>query len=360
MGHSIRQYYKQICRRIHRLPLDRKTLKYLHLYCKGKFATPLKKAQYQHSPIDKNLHERGISILDEVLVNENYESLDIVLDFIYKDTRLQPSWITDFMKFKYSAFKPYWPQVHLFNELTHNPEHSKIYKENLEKEKDADLSLLDYFGISPEPIDLDLKPLRSPVGDKPSPVVVILLEIKKLHLFLFKNQEKLTHLKIQPLEITYPTNRFALPIHVTQRDRLLKEKINYAKKLTQEFRPICEESLNHLIKFAIYKPGNKEPSNTYKINEKFYRYMIRKHKMESTRLSPLSRRHLRSKKLIPDDNNIRKYMREYVRRQFYYDSNLNTHKMSWMQNFYENEKRVVPDIEIRSLSLRNHLSSKTI
>lgn len=74
--------------------------------------------------------------------------------------------------------------------------------------------------------------------------------------------------------------------------------------------------------------------------------MIRKHNYESVNLNPLHKKHLRSKQLIPNDNNIRKYMREYVRKQFYYDSNLKTYKMSWMQNFYENEKRIIPDVEI--------------
>jgi len=346
MGLSIRQYYKQICRRIHRLPLDCKTIERFQLYCKSKFVTPLKKGQYQHSSIDKRSYDKGIKILDDVLVSENYESLNVILDFIYKETSPQPSWISGFMKYKYTAFKPYWPQVHLLNELTTTPKQSKLYEESLQRDKDADLSLSDYFGIKPDSVDIGLRPLKSTTGDKTSPVSTIMLEFKKLHSFLYKNQEKLTHLKMQSLEVTYPTNRFALPIHVTQRDNLLRLKINYAKNLTTEFRPICEDSLNHLIKFAVLKPGNTGGNGAYKINGIFYKYMIRLHNYENVNLNPLHRKHLRSKQLIPNDNNIRKYMREYVRKQFYYDSNLKTYKMSWMQNFYENEKRIIPDIEI--------------
>ncbi|CUM48665.1 uncharacterized protein AC631_00308 [Debaryomyces fabryi] len=347
MGLSIRQYYKQICRRIHRLPLDHKTIECLRLHCKSKFVTQLKKGQYQHTSIDKSSFDKGIKVLDDVLVNENYDSLNTILDFIYKEALPQPQWVSDFMKYKYTAFRPCWPQVHLFNELTTTPKQSKLYEEALEKDKDMDLSLVSYFGIKPASIDTDLKPLKLAI-DKTSPVSKILLEFKKLHSFVFRNQEKLTHLKVQPLEVIYPANRFGLPIHVTQRDKLLKQKVNYAKSLCQEFKPIYENSLNHLVEFAIYKPGSTKGNDAYKINENFFKYMIRKHNYERDNLNPLYKHHLRNKKLIPNDNNIRKYMREYVRKQFYYDSKLKTYKMCWMQNFYENEKRIVPGIEIPS------------
>lgn len=346
MGHNIRYYYKQICRHIHRIPLDNKTIGYLKTYSKSKFATPLKKGQFQHSPIDKRLYDRSMKVLNDILVNEDYKSIDTLLDFVYKDMQPQSPWISQFMKYKYTAFRPYWPQVHLLDELAHGSKHSKLYKEYLENEKDTDLCLQEYFGISSVSTKLKLKPLRWQGDNEPSQITDILLEFKKLHTFLFKNQDKLTHLKIQPIEVAYPTNRFALPLHVTQRDRLLKEKINYAKSLCEEFKPIRKESLDHLIRFAIHKPGDDKPEEAYQINEMFFRYMRRKHSIESTTLSPLTRKYLRSKKLIPNDNNIRKYIREYVRRQFYCDSS--DYKMSWMQNFYENEKRIVPEIELPS------------
>lgn len=348
MGLSIRQYYKQICRRIHRLPLDHKTIERFQLYCKSKFLTQLKKGQYQHSCIDRSSYDKGIKVLDDVLVNENYDSLNTILDFVYKETLPQPQWISDFMKYKYTAFRSCWPQIHLFNELATTPKQSKLYEEALEKDKDVDLSLVSYFGIKPESIDFDLKPLKFTIHDMTSPVSEILVEFKKLHSFVFRNQEKLTHLKIQPLEVTYPANRFGLPIHVTQRDKLLKQKLNYAKSICQEFKPLCVDSLNHLVEFAKFKPGNIKGNDAYKINENFFKYMIRKHNYERDNLNPLYKKHLRNKKLIPNDNNIRKYMREYVRKQFYYDYELKTYKMCWMQNFYENEKRIVPDIKISS------------
>lgn len=346
MGLKLCQYYKQVYRRIYRLPVDPRTLNLLHTYTRAQFEVPLNKIQYQHNPINKKLYDKGIKILDNILIEDDYDSLEEVLDFVYKETQPQSQWILDFMKYKYLAFKPHWPQVHLFRELTKSPKHLALYEESLKNDKNEDLSLIEYFDIVPNANDIDLRPLKSMTKDTPSPITIITQEFKKLHSFLIRNQERLTHLKIQPMEVAYPTNRFALPIHVTKRDLMLKEKINYSKRLCEEFIPMKESSLENLIKFAIHKPGKNDVDPSYEINKNFYRYMIRKHKIERMELNPLKKKYVRTKNLIPNDNNIRKYMREYVRKQFSYDSKLGSYKMSWMQNFYENENRIVPNVEL--------------
>lgn len=323
--------YKELLKRIRLLPLDSKSIRRYKCLTKLQFKSSTKPW------IDTSRYQKQISLLDQVLVREDYDKLKDILDVIYKDEREIPNWLQKFQGLNYLMWQRDWPQVHLVYQLTKHSKFIQEYEDALTEEKNDDLSLVRYFGYSNdnELRERGLVPLKR--DNEESSKEDTLIHIAKLHKFLLNHQKILTHLKIKPLEVIYPTNRFSLPIHVSRRQKLLKQKITYIKNLFKTFRPIEVESLKHLIDVALYKQG-QQGHHSLQLNELFYRYMTKKHRIERISLSPTVKKYTRKKRLIPNDNNIRKILRQYVKEQFYIVDG--DYKLSWMQNFYENNHQV--------------------
>lgn len=342
MKREVVDCYRRIYRHIIRLPVDVITLQQIKTILKNEFRTPLKKADFRYSSIDDRKYNEHLTLLRKILVIEDYDTLNDIYDLVYKKERIP--WMEEFRRTRYIAFRPFWPVVHLFLQLQISDKHKKIYQNLLEKDKDKDFSLMSFFNVAPDEVTCEIDRLGGFDSPSMNKAEILVKQIRKFHDFLKKNQEKLTHRKIQPFELELPSNSFGLPLHASQRDRLLKEKINYCKQLCENFIPIDQKGLAHLIKVAIHKPGSQSTDvDIYSINKNFFRYMERKRrKKQDMNLNP-RRIANRSKKVIPTDNDIRKGIREYVRHQFYYD--LGNYFMSEMQNFYENEREIAPYIK---------------
>lgn len=316
--------YKELCKRINRLPLNKPLLNHIVNQTR---CTYLSKAKYS----------KLLRLYDDILKHEKHELLPDLLDKYFKS---QSEWLKKFDTIPFDKLKLSWPQVHLISELTKD---NKQYEARL-KDEISEVSLLKHFNL--RGIELSLYPIKKPTSSS-SNVTDLLKEVTSMYKFLQTNQSRLLNrVKIQPMEVLYPSSRFALPIHPLKRDKLLQEKISTTKLIFRKFKPIEKDNLAMLIDFAIHKLRIHEESPTtdphpLEINKNYFEFMISKRKGES--LNPVVRKLTRSKKLIPNDNNIRKIVREYVLKQFYYDDELKKYQMSWMQNFYVNKDSMIDD-----------------
>ena len=340
--------YKSIIRRIRRLPLSYTQLHDLLALLKSLYPTPKSK--------------NYLKLLDNILVNEKFDDITHILDLLYKGS--SPQWLKEFKHTNYLSLKSSWPQVHLINELTKDPSVLKKYQHQLQEESNEDISMVAHFGLSPgkrEPI-VPLVKYSSHTGRIDS----MMNEAAKRYKFVFANQGLLSRSKIPVLEVIYPTNRLALPLHPAKRDRLLKEKVTSVKHTLELYKPITIEGLQEIYQLAIHKPlseshhrdkpnnpSNKpnSPSNKLNspsnkldpltINKNFFKYMEKKRQHEI--ISSMVQKHLRPKKLIPTDHNIRKIFRNYTMKQYYLEDD--TYRMSWMHNFYENEGSMIEEFK---------------
>ncbi|KAK6458728.1 uncharacterized protein RJT20DRAFT_8411 [Scheffersomyces xylosifermentans] len=338
---NLKPYYKEFCRRIHRLPLTRDMISRLMAITKYKLVT----VQPYNPKFDKRKYKNSIKLLDDILVDEKYDKLHDLLDVIFKTTIPVPAWKTAFLTMPFLQLQDHWPQVHAIHELTKVRAQLKPYEEALKEEANEDHSVMKFFNLSTTQ-DKDLPKLemtRSYSKGQGSNIKEIVENVAILHKFIFKHSGVLD-VKVPPLEVLYPTNKYALPIHHKAREKLFKEKIAAIRNLFKALRPIKEEDLQILYEFAIHRPsGSNKPECA--INTRFYKYMIKKHKAEEKSLAPIIRHYLRQKKLIPNDHNIRKIFREYVMKQFY-EEDKNVYRISWMQNFYENESSLLKSIQL--------------
>lgn len=340
MNTKIRFLYKELCRRNRRLPLDGYSSQLLQNRTKAEFLAS--NISTQRSSYSKRKYERFKKILDEVLVEVRIASIEKILDLIYKEKSRKSRWRLDLMQYSSQQLKPWWPEVHFLRELRVGRKTSE-YDSALRMERQDQLCLLDYFGLKRDNIQGDLVPLSklSSRGNEDH-IMFIVEKASKLHSFLLKNQDFLTHLKIRPFEVAYPSNRLGLPLHIRSRDKILKQKVLYSKNLIKSFLPMDVKDLDHLVKVAVKSDSSLPP---YQLNPNFFKFMRRKINNEKHTLSPRERRE-RHKRLVPSDKNIRKIFRSYVKRQFYYDKPSNEYKICWMQNFYENENRLLSNIDL--------------
>lgn len=322
-------YYKEICRRIHKLPFDKKSM--FHLQQKAKHEFILKPTkQYLYSSIDAKKFKTYIDLLDDFLIEENYDSLELICDYTYKSPAPQTKWINDFLNANYMSFKKSWPQVHLINEFAKGKV-KEIYNHALNIQKPYDFSLVETLNLANElkgkenlfikPINENKLELNNNTEDE---LKNVLKNLNKLQEFLQSNQGLLTKNKIRDFEIVYIPNKHGLPLGSIQTHKIYKKHITYFKKLVQQFRPINYELLNHLINFA--------SSDGPEINDNFFRYMTTKYQNESKTLSPKVRTYLRKKHYVPNDKSIRDFFKEYSKKQFYIDEE-NQYQMSWLKYF---------------------------
>jgi hypothetical protein len=266
-------------------------------------------------------YDEIITLLDEILVEWKFTKLQQVLDICY--TKWNEKWAIELLSLSYHTLKPYWPQYHLIH-VMNNATALKKYNHALHKEKNDDFSVSKHFGFQPDP--QESIPLIRTYGSVQKSKVFMISKMQEFHKLLNNNPHIFPD-KLPMLEVAYPTNRFANPMVPKVRDNLLRCKVVFFQKLLQKHKPIEKLDLVHLYKFAIHKP--LQPSNL-DINPGFFRYMNR----IKPQFNPVLKK-IRSKHLVPTDNNIRKIYRNYVMSLFYVDHG--DLKPSCMKNFYENE-----------------------
>lgn len=325
---SIRAY-KQLCTRIHQLPLPNGMISRAIGMVKSEFRSLRN--------LDRKRVRKNIAFLDEIIRDEKYELIHKLLDIIYKTST--PKWLKTFEQINYKDLKPFWPQKHLLHEFAEKKEDLTKYVNNynhmLNEEHDDIISL---SRIKPntsgkhvmEPIE------RRNRNSEYEYTQEVFLNVKKLYSFLFKNQGRLIQSKMQPMEVLYGTSRYAEPIHPHKRDKQLKKRITATKLIFHSYRPIERDLLDEIIQYAT---SNVHSQGPLEINKNFFRFMRHKHEIEKTILSPTVKYYTRSKKLIPNDNNIRKILRDYALRQYYYDGE--DYQMSPMKNYYQNQQPIM-------------------
>lgn len=314
--------YKQLLKRIYRLPVEKVTLTKLVQYTKTKFT--------EGDGPNSSLYKSSIDLLDDILVKWKLVRLTEVLDKVYSGWKLKL--VLDFDKVHYLQLKPYWPYAHLINEFG-TQEDVVRYHDLLSKEKIEDFSTVEHFGFNKPEVSIDL--IKTYEGSDVQYKDMV-EELKKIYKVYYDHQGKLMGKKVPPFEAIYPTNRTAGPVHPTVRDQILHDQISLTKNLVRLYKPVEEADLDYLRKFAIHKPS--EPGEL-DINPNFFKYMMNTKHNASTAVQKA-----RTKHLVPSDNNIRKIYREYVRTRFYRDKN-GDYKMSWLKDFWQNEqdRQIVKD-----------------
>lgn len=322
----IKTYYRQLYRRLVRLPLDLYSLNLLRLKIRFRF---------QHSKsistkfiLHKKQYDHAITVMDSILVKERYLDFGSLLDLVYKFNEPHSKWIKGFLHTKYMAFKPVWPQIHLIEEFGDECHIKKYHNELRRAEPCTDFLLMKELNLAE---DADFKPLL-PIKHEvavDSNINVFHDEMLQFYKFLSSNFTRLlSGLKLQRFEVFYGPNPYGYPQSVNARENILKAKINYMKSLITTYVPMKEADLKRLIKFI------HDDQDT--INPAYYKYMILKRKKENRNdsVSFLEKKYGRHKLLIPDERMITFYYRQYIVQQFYRGSD-NSYSMSSMRYIYD-------------------------
>lgn len=316
-------HYKSLYRRLVRLPLDVTSLNFLKESVKFKFRSSKQVSTY--SVVDRKDYDTLSKIADDILERNKYRELSTLLDYIYKDQYPLEPWKLQFLSTKYNKWKLVWPQVHLIEEFGYE-KHIRLYNEVLKQMDPPNMfSLVKELNLRiPSNVE-PLKPLKHLVPE--SDLKGLLKMMRKFYAFLNKNSNFLMKAKLMPFEVTYEPTRLGIPLSVAARERKLRSKITYMKSLCQEYRPLTEEAINHLILVA-----TDETATGNTINPNFYRYMIRVRPWQG-KLGPFEQKYLKQKQLIPNDRNIRFHYRTYIVSQFYVKKG--SYALSPMINIYD-------------------------
>lgn len=262
------------------------------------------------------------------------------------------------------------------------------------KRKDTtEKALLDFDDL-PEELKLTPIVMYSEINKTSTdPIKSIITEVEKLYSFFVKNSITITGKKLSKFEVIYPPSKLGLPLPPNERRKILNKHTSMIKNLINDYKPLTKQDLDYLHKFSINKisdtlviengniksefdknkflkselddsdssrsdlSANTEfnahsvdrnlnfdnpeaidffsTSNKSKsiFNPLFYRFMTRTQKSVSQEILKA-----RSKRLVPNDNNIKKIYREYVRRSYYKDAASGEYRMSGLVDFWENDE----------------------
>lgn len=320
------RYYKQLYRRINRLPLDLYSLEYLRLKTRRWFQDA--KCVSSKVVIDKKKYDHAIKTMDQILMKNQYTSFGLVLDLVYKFDESRPLWVSDFLHTKYSAFRRVWPQNDLIKEFADSSSIAEYERELKKCLPIEEFLIMEELKIRDDSTFEPLVPIRHASGDT-SLNKLLMNHAKSFYMFLTPRFTVILQgNKLRPFEIHYDPSPFGLPQSVVARDKVLKEKINYIKSLLKTYVPIEEKNLGKLILFI--QDENKT------VNSNFFRFMTRKMQKDNRQhsVSPLERKRVWDKQLIPDMRSIRQYYREYTIAQFMRKAD-GALEMSPFKNYYD-------------------------
>lgn len=307
----IKSTYKDVCRRVRRLPLDLKAMLQLKKHVKNRFASPLKyKPVQRDSEIEVKSYKKFKALTDEIIKYEDWGLLNVLFDYVYKDIialtvlREQYDAFKAFGYMNYNDLRDIYPTVHLFKHLPILKEYLQKYDQQLSDTKD-EFSVAKFFNIKGTESKFKIR-IRS---DNVTNVSSVLGQVQLLYNFLLKHKE-LTNLSLQPFEVAYLSDKFGRPMNIVGRDKLLQEKLTLVKSIIHSRRPITRETVDNV---GLLYNGKLD------INPNFFKHMGKKH---------LSKHKLRkgNKKFIPTEKNIIKVYKEYFATQCYYDVDSKSYK----------------------------------
>lgn len=286
-------------------------------------------------------------MLDSLLIDEQYSNIPTILDYLFKAQEPLPEWVRVYNTMPLQAIVSRLPQVHLITELTKDKKQLADYFESLEQQKGEEIpwsgSLqkgIDSVGVlykSGKLAPITHRPLVQPtIPDAEYDSAI--QSLCKNHSFVQKHQKVLTHLTLQPLEILYPLNAMGKPLPPNRQQKLERETVaSVNRTLFEQSRPIRKDHLLHLKELAT----STVPKS---VNPKFFKSIAKSRK--SNPVSPLKKKYLQQRKNMPTPNSIKKIIREYVMKQYYWDSETNKYMLSPLKDFYETDKpKVNLDLE---------------
>lgn len=276
--------YKQVYRRLVRLPVDPQTFERL-------------RHKVRNTPGTHAKTQKILARLDEFLVDENFDALDAIYDWTYKHP-YGLEWGERFVKERTRAFREYWPQVHLVEEVA-GPAEAKQYRLQLPQP----LSLMAHFGLTP--VETGIHPIKTL---KFEPDTSLLKEMRRFRAFAAKNQGLLKTSKIPMLEVVYEPRVTGIPTRKQDHQRIFRRHVVLLRQLCLSLRPMGKQDLDHLVEVAS-TPGS--------LNSHYFRYMERKYHKEQHEVAPLVRKYLRKRQVVSDEKEIRRHMKGYLQRQFY-------------------------------------------
>lgn len=301
-------YYRQLFRRVNRLPLDTYSINRLRLKIRHHF-NDTKIVPTKH-PLDRKKYNHAIQVMDSILIENKLLSFDKLLDLVYKFDEPSPSWITAFHHTKYNSFKYVWPQIHLIDEFA-DPVHQRAYHVELKRQEPlVEFLIMKEMRLKDDKEYDPLLPMRHEKRNY-NLVDTIFEQLHDFYKFLNQFSSKLVKdVKLQRFEIFYKPNAYGYPISVEEREKTMKKKINYVKGLVKSYVPLSPNSLQHIVMFI--------HNELLEVNSNYFRYMVRKLEREAKNqsVSYYERKYVRDKQLIPDARLIRFYYREYAIRQF--------------------------------------------
>lgn len=331
---AIIRNYRNLYRRLVKLPLDEASLGHLRLKIRSRFESNQDQNQdiSRKHILNRKQYEHAIHVMDSILVKNKFLSFGSLLDLVYVFDEPQPQWVSDFHHTKYSAFKPVWPQIHLIDEFG-SKNHIRLYYHELEKlEPILNFLIMKEMSLEDDPELPPLEPIKhnfsSDVSNQSS-LLVLYNNINGFYKFLNQHSSKiLKDIKIKKFEVFYKPNPYGYPLSVETREIILRKKINYMKKILRTHVPISLIGLLNIISFI------KDESKV--INPNYYRHMVRKRENDAINgtISYYEKKFVMDKQLIPDERLFRFYYRKYAVGQFSRNDN-NTYIMSPMSSIYE-------------------------
>ncbi|CAH2355338.1 putative genetic interactor of prohibitin 5, mitochondrial [[Candida] railenensis] len=335
MSNYISQY-RNLLRRIRKLPFDAKTIR--HARAKLKALADQSSRRYQSKST-----KQYIAAFDSLLVDEKYDHIPRILDIIYKKLEPSPIWVKNYNKMKFGDIISRIPQHHLMEELTSDEKTLKEYHETLAKKYKTEVpwpesSLREIDEVGTQIFTPITKFSTLPSKDKSALFDSTMQKFIENYDFVYRNQLQLTHLKLQPLEILYPITQYGQPLPLNRIKKLQRE---YLAKTTN----IIFETIPPIKKEYIFNLYDFVASENSEVNPFFFTALQRKRDKTKGTQSPLRKKYESQRNTLPSQNSIKKIVREYILGQYYWDSNSEKYKLSPMREFYETNHAKIEGIE---------------
>ncbi|RCK65068.1 hypothetical protein Cantr_01002 [Candida viswanathii] len=231
-------------------------------------------------------------LLNAILVDEKYQQLPKVLDFIYKDDK--PRWLKEFKQIPYKQLKGKWPVVHMIDKLNVDKSVYNAYDR-------PPVVVADMIPGEPgTPL-----PLLRHYANQYNNVADIVKNVEQMYHFLLSNRGVFDVTR-DPMEVVHFPSKFGTVHHPATLDRVLRNRITKMRHVFQEYQPIPKQALDKLV--AIYRESTP-------INKHFARYSARLRANEECKSASV--RNLLRKEFVPDDNDVHEMLQEYLRAQFF-------------------------------------------
>lgn len=346
------QAYRELVRGVRRLPLDVLTLE--------RAKSELKRRFNDSKGPQSSLVRRWQATFEAILIRHEYGRIHEIFDELFKkrDRENMPEWLYQLRETDYLRLKPYWPQVELIKDIVGDSSLITKYSQNLDLQRPRDICVHEFLQLSDHPLSniekYELTPLKKELASKDDSKSFqsIVNESRVLFDFLLKHTSRLDiSNKVPYFEMIYEPTTTGLPWSASYRDLRLKKHISNIKLLFDSNLPMKEQDLSRLSSITL------DPNFT--INPIFYKVMVRaREKAIQSPPNPLFSKYLELKQLVPSKRNMNHFYRLYLLRQYYID-NAGHYQVSWINNYYESDPKLLVPQKYVTLSVVVKNSAET-